>query len=61
MAACDQDGYEESTSVGAGVPRRPGLPPWELLGEEDPVQKVADEAAVVGNSFVVKNCDSFTT
>jgi hypothetical protein len=63
LPAIDIPGYEESSCI-AGTrtnPHRPGKPPWELLDEPDPVRKAAEEAAAVGNSFVVKNCDNFTT
>jgi hypothetical protein len=61
--AIETDGYEESTCAGGprANPYRAGQPPWLLLDEVDPAQKVANEAAAVSNSFVVKNCDNSTT
>jgi hypothetical protein len=47
FAACDTEGYEESSCAGGprATPYRADLPPWQVLGEIDPSQKVADEIA----------------
>jgi hypothetical protein len=47
FAACDTKGYEESTVAGGARPNpyRADRPPWELLDEEDPATKVANEVA----------------
>ncbi|HEX5348525.1 MAG TPA: hypothetical protein VFW64_15695 [Pseudonocardiaceae bacterium] len=57
--AVETAGYEDSSTAGGprSNPYRPGLPPWLLLDEIDPVAKVAAEAANAGylaSSFVQK-------
>jgi hypothetical protein len=44
LAACDQPGYQESTTIGAGGPRRSGAPPWQCLDDPDPVQRAFDQS-----------------
>jgi hypothetical protein len=47
FAACDMPGYEESSCAGGprATPYRADLPPWLMLDEIDPAQKVADDIA----------------
>jgi hypothetical protein len=59
FAAIDTNGYEESSCAGGprSVPYRADRPPWELLDEEDPVKKAAEEAArgvPLASSFIKK-------
>jgi hypothetical protein len=59
FAACDMPGYEESSCAGGprANPYRPGQPPWLMLDEIDPAQKVADDiaASVPLSSFFTRN------
>jgi hypothetical protein len=57
MPAIETDGYEESSCAGGprATPYRADLPPWLVLDEVDPAQKVADEVAAgepLAKSFI---------